>query len=118
MIGRVKGDVIIMIDRFLHWLRRPSTILSLIVAACIMAVGHFLDDNNMFDGLRNFTAYLERSLTSFDAVNVGKVYYEELTGCRIVLESRSFSVICEPARSLSDHLQMSLKGERNPGFIT
>ena len=29
----VKGDAIIMIDRFLHWLRRPSTILSLIVAA-------------------------------------------------------------------------------------
>ena len=35
-----------------------------------------------------------------------------------MLESRSFSVICEPARSLSDHLQMSLKGERKPGFIT
>ena len=52
----MKGDAIIMIDRFLHWLRRPSTILSFIVAACIMAVGHFLNANNMFDGLRNFTA--------------------------------------------------------------
>ena len=53
----MKGDAIIMIDRFLHWLRRPSTILSfIVVAACIMAVGHFLDANNMFDGLRNFTA--------------------------------------------------------------
>jgi hypothetical protein len=107
-----------MIERFLDWLKQPSTIASLIVAACLMVVGHYLNANNMFRGLTNFTAYLERSLTSFDAVNIGKVYYEELTGCQIVLESHGFRVACEPAPSLSDHLQKSLKGEREPGLIT
>jgi hypothetical protein len=107
-----------MIDRFLRWLRRPVTIVWLIAAAGLMVVGHYLDAHGGLDGLRRFTAYLERSLGSFDALHVGTMYIKDLTGCDLVTEPSRVALACPPARSGSDRLQGRLRGETEPGLIT
>jgi hypothetical protein len=107
-----------MIARFLRWLGRPVTIVWLIVAACLMVAGHYLDAHGGLDGLRRFTAYLERSLRSFDALHVGRMYIKDLTGCDLVAEPRRLAVVCPPARSASDRLEGRLRGETEPGLIT
>jgi hypothetical protein len=75
-----------MIARLLRWLKRPAAIAALILAACLMVAGHYLDAYGGLGGLKRFTAYLERSLMSFDALHIGKIYIKELTGCEIVVE--------------------------------
>jgi hypothetical protein len=107
-----------MIAWFLRRLKRPVTIASLIAAIGLMVAGHYLDAHGGLAGLRSFTAYLERSLRSFDALHVGRVYLKELTGCEIVVESDRVAAACPPAAGASDALLRSRAGRSEPGVIS
>ena len=75
------------------WLPRP---VWLIIAAFLVLLPHFFGFEwskvlapiwtAVKDKLSDFTAYLNQSLTGFDALNVSSVFYQELMNCRLCPE--------------------------------
>jgi hypothetical protein len=64
------------------FIKRPR-ITALIIGPILVGVGHLINAYGALTPLIRFTDYLEQSLTSFDAFNVARILYFELTGCEL-----------------------------------
>ena len=102
-----------LLDHFFPWIKRPPSLIALALACVLVLVGQVLKTYGVMGPLGTFTKYMERSLASFDPLNIARVYYQEVSGCRASTWS------CPPGPSTSEILMRRQQGQPEPpGILT
>jgi len=77
--------------------RKSLSLTAIVLASLLVGAGYLINTYGVLTPLARFTQYIERSLESFDATNLARTFYYELTGCTIKgAEGTGVSVVCEP----------------------
>ena len=102
-----------MLDEIFPWVKRFPSLTAIVLALALAALGHFLDAHGLMTFLAKFTAWIEQSLHSFDALNIGTVFYRELTGCELL----DGDVACAPGPDTYDRLRDTALGKPENGLF-
>jgi hypothetical protein len=109
------------IGRMFPFLKRPPSIAAIALAIVVVGAGYVIGKYGVVEPLENFTKYLDDSLTSFDASNVARTFYSELTGCELTgFDETGFAAVCKPAGDqMLEDLRCTRTGECEPetGFL-
>jgi hypothetical protein len=102
-----------LLDHFFPWIKRPPSLIALALACALVLVGQVLKTYGVMGPLGTFTRYMERSLASFDALNIARVYYQEVSGCNVSTWS------CPPGPTTTEVLMRRQEGQPGqPGILT
>jgi hypothetical protein len=102
-----------MLAAIFPWAAKRPSLVSIILALMLLGLGQLFRAYGVLGPLADFTAYLERSLQSFDAPNIGSTFYRELTGCGY----ENGAIACAPGPDTYERLQDTLEGTRENGLL-
>jgi hypothetical protein len=102
-----------MFAEMFPWIHRRPAVIFIVIAMIFLGLGHFFKTHGVLGPLASFTAYLERSLESFDALRIGGTFYNELTGCQV----DGSGIACAAGPDTTDRLQDTLEGRPQNGLI-
>lgn len=115
------GRIYRFLGRIFPFIKRPPSIAAIGLAIVVVGVGLLFNTYGIIRPLEAFTGYLDRSLESFDASNVARTFYSELTGCELTgFDETGFAAVCKPAGDqMLEDLRCTRTGECEPetGFL-